>query len=152
MASHPQTFVRIQKKPPIPNQGYISCDINADALIVNKEDTRGEHPTKIQGWEILIQDFNSSTLEVRFRNPLGVFLGVDTIDNNSVVKANAGLDDNSLWKLESDGKISITDGSNTLYMTISGTGIRLTSSAENATLWGTDLHPSIPPLFHNPSA
>ncbi|HRE58573.1 MAG TPA: hypothetical protein PLW09_12195 [Candidatus Kapabacteria bacterium] len=152
MASHPQTFVRIQKKPAVFNQGYISCDINADALLVNKEDTRGEYPTKIQGWEILIQDFNSSTLEVRFRNPLGVFLGVDTIDNNSVVKANAGLDDNSLWKLESDGKISITDGSNTLYMTISGTGIRLTASAENATLWGTDLHPSIPPLFHNPSA
>lgn len=152
MASHPQTFVRIQKKPAVFNQGYISCDINADALLVNKEDTRGEYPTKIQGWEILIQDFNSSTLEVRFRNPLGVFLGVDTIDNNSVVKANAGLDDNSLWKLESDGKISITDGSNTLYMTISGTEIRLTSSAENATLWGTDLHPSIPPLFHNPSA
>lgn len=152
MASHPQTFVRIQKKPPIPNQGYISCDINADALIVNKEDTRGEHPTKIQGWEILIQEFGSSTLEVRFRNPLGVFLGVDTIANNSVVKAHAGLDKNSLWKLESDGKISISEGTNTFYMKVSGTGIQLTSSTENATLWGTDLHLSIPPLFHNPSA
>ena len=126
--------------------GFRRCDINADALIVNKEDTRGEHPTKIQGWEILIQEFGSSTLEVRFRNPLGVFLGVDTIQDNAQVKANAGLDKNSLWKLESN------EGPNTLYMTISGTEIRLTSSADNATLWGTDLHPSIPPLFHNPSA
>lgn len=147
MASHPQTFVRIQTET-----GCISCDINSNATITLSTNTRGEHSTKIQGWEILIQEFGSSTLEVRFRNPLGVFLGVDTIQDNAQVKANAGLDKNSLWKLESNGKISITEGPNTLYMTISGTEIRLTSSADNATLWGTDLHPSIPPLFHNPSA
>ena len=147
MASHPQTFVRIQTET-----GCISCDINSNATITPSTNTRGEHLTKLQGWEILIQEFTTSTLKVRFRNPLGVFLGVDTIANNSIVKANAGLDKNSLWKLESDGKISITHGSNTLYMTISGTEIRLTSSADNATLWGTDLHLTIPPLFHNPSA
>ena len=147
MASHPQTFFRIQTEA-----GCISCDINSNATITPSANTRGEHSTKIQGWEILHIGFDGTIPLVRFRNPLGVFLGVDTIDNNSVVKAHAGLDKNSLWKLESNGKISITEGPNTLYMTISGTGIQLTSSAENATLWGTDLHLTIPPLFHNPSA
>jgi hypothetical protein len=147
MASHAQTFVRIQTEA-----GCISCDINSNATITPSANTRGEHSTKIQGWEILIQDFNGSTLEVRFRNPLGVFLGVDTIANDSVVKAHAGLDKNSLWKLESNGKISITEGPNTFYMKVSGTEIKLTSSTENPTLWGTDLHLTIPPLFHNPSA
>lgn len=147
MASHAQTFVRIQTEA-----GCISCDINSNATITPSTNTRGEHLTKLQGWEILIQEFTTSTLKVRFRNPLGVFLGVDTIANNSIVKANAGLDKNSLWKLESDGKISITDSTGTFYMKVSGTGIQLVSPTENPTLWGTELHPSIPPLFHNPSA
>ncbi len=151
MASHPQTFVRIIGT----DNKCISCDVNQLATMAPLANTRGEYPTKIQGWEILFIRFKGTIPLVRFRNPLGVFLGVDTIDNNSDVKAHAGLDDNSLWGLHSDGKIGMSYDANnfpSFLLTISGTGIQLTSSTENPTLWGTDLHLTIPPLFHNPSA
>ena len=147
MASHAQTFVRIQTE-----MVCISCDINSPASITPSANHRGEHSTKIQGWEILIIGFAGTIPLVRFRNPLGVFLGVETIAENNVVTASAGLDEKSLWKLkfnsENTEKFSISNG--TFFMKVNGTGIELTSTEGNATLWGINVHVTIPPLFHNP--
>lgn len=141
MASHAQTFVRIQTE-----MGYISCDINSPASITPSANNRGEHSTKIQGWEILIIGFEGTIPLVRFRNPLGVFLGVETIANNNVVTASAGLDEKSLWKLESNGKISISIGTNTFYMQSVSNGVKIVAinDPQYQPLWNITVHNLLP--------